>query len=152
MIGLLFGVFYQDLKERKVTVFLMLGLLVLGGFLHSQFQLLELFLLHVSINMTVIGCVVLILFLYTKWIMKKQLFEAFGLGDLMFFFILAVSFPIPTFLVIFSSSLVFALIVFIALKSSLVEQTIPLAGFQALFVLLLMTSNLIFNFTDLYRV
>lgn len=152
MIGLLFWVFYQDLKERKVTVFLMLGLLVLGGFLHSQSQLLELFLLHVSINMAVIGCILLILFLYTKWIMKKQLFEAFGLGDLLFFLIVAVSFPIPTFLVVFSSSLVFALIVFIALKPSLKEQTIPLAGFQALFVLLLMTCNLIFNFTDLYRV
>lgn len=152
MIGLLFWVFYQDLKERKVILYAFLGLLLLGGFLHSQFQLFELFMIHIGINMAVVGCILLILFLYTKWAMKKPLFEAFGMGDLLFFLILSVSFPVPTFLVVFSSSLIFALILFLALKRSLKEPTIPLAGFQALFVLLLMTSNLIFNFTDLYRV
>ena len=152
IIGLLFWVFYQDLKERKVMLFLLLGLLVLGGFLYSQFQLLELFLIHISINMTVVGCILLILFLYTKWVMRRKLFEAFGLGDLLFFLILAVSFPVPTFLIVFSSSLVFSFMVYMVVRPSLKEQTIPLAGFQALFVLLIMTSNLIFNFTDLYRI
>lgn len=152
IIGLLLWVFYQDLKERKVTILLLLLLLALGGFLHSQFHMFEIFMIHIGINIAVIGFILLILWLYTRWVMKKRLFEAFGLGDLVFFLILAVSFPIPTFLIVFSSSLVFAFIIFMVLKPSLKEQTIPLAGFQALFVLLMMTSNLIFNFTDLYRV
>jgi len=152
IIGLLLWVFYQDLKERKVTIFLLLILFALGGFLHSQFHMFEIFLMHISINLAVIGCILLILLLYTRWIMKKRLFEAFGLGDLLFFLVLAVSFPVPTFLIVFSSSLVFAFIVFMVLKPSLKDQTIPLAGFQALFVLMMMMSNLIFNFTDLYRV
>ncbi len=151
-IMLLLWVFYQDLKERKVMLFLMLGLLLLGGFLHSSFQLFEIFLLYIGINISVIGCILLILVLYTRWVMKKKLFEVFGLGDLLFFLILAVSFPVPTFLILFSSSLLFAFVAFIALKPSLKESTIPLAGFQALFISLIVTSNLIFNFTNLYRI
>jgi hypothetical protein len=38
------------------------------------------------------------------------------------------------------------------LKGSMKDKTIPLAGLQALFVLLMITSNLLFEFTNLYRI
>lgn len=151
-IALLLIVFYQDVKDREVSLMLFLGLLLLGGFLHSQFQLMEVFLLNVIINVAVVSSIVLILFLYTRFVMKKRLFETFGLGDLLFFLILAVSFPIPTFLVVFSCSLLFSFVISMLLKGSMKDKTIPLAGLQALFVLLMITSNLLFEFTNLYRI
>lgn len=152
IITLLLWVFYQDLKERKVLLISLLSLLVLGGALHSSYQFLELFLLQIAINVGVVGMVIAILWFYTRVVMKKRLFDAFGLGDLLFFLILAVSFPTPTFLVVFSCSLLFSFLIFLILKPSLKNQTIPLAGFQALFVVLLLVSNLMFNFIDLYRI
>jgi hypothetical protein len=152
IIVLLLGVFYQDVKERQVTTMLLGVLFVLAGFLHSRFHLFEIFMLNIMINFAVVGIIVLILLLYTRVVLKKQLFKAFGLGDLVFFLIMAVGFPTPTFLVVFSSSLCFAFITSMVLKKSMKEPTVPLAGFQALFMVLLMTSNFAFNFIELYRI
>lgn len=152
IIALLLWIFYQDIKERKVLLISMITLLFVGGLLHSQYQFFELFLLQIGINIGVVGVVLMLLWLYTHFVMRKRLFEAFGLGDLLFFIIIAVSFPTPTFLVVFCCSLLFSLVLFIALKTSLKENTIPLAGFQALFIVLLLVSNLLFNFVDLYRI
>ncbi|MFY0602964.1 MAG: general secretion pathway protein [Flavobacteriaceae bacterium] len=152
IILLLFLTFYQDMKERKVMLIVLVALFILSGFLHSQFYILEIFLLNVLLNITIVSLVLFILFLYTRFVLHKKLFEAFGLGDAIFFLILSISFPIPTFLVIFSSSLLFAFILSIGLKKSMKDKTIPLAGFQALFVLLILLSNLLFNFTNLYQI
>ena len=38
MIGLLLRVFYEDIKDRKVTFIVLVILLLLGGFIHSQHQ------------------------------------------------------------------------------------------------------------------
>jgi phosphatidylserine synthase len=145
-------VFYQDLKERKVMLILLIALAALSGFLHSQYSLFEVFLLNILVNAAVVSAVVFVLLLYARFVLHKKLFDVFGLGDLVFFLILAVSFPIPSFLVIFSCSLLFAFIVSILLKASMKEKTVPLAGFQALFVAILMVSNMLFNFIDLYRI
>ena len=145
-------VFYQDLKERKVMLILLIVLAALSGFLHSQYSLFEVFLLNILVNIAVVSVVVFVLLLYTRFVLHKKLFDAFGPGDLIFFLILAVSFPIPSFLVIFSCSLLFAFIVSILLKASMKEKTVPLAGLQSLFVATLMMSNMLFNFIDLYRI
>lgn len=152
IIGLLLLVFYQDIKERKVTLVLLLLLLGLTGFLHSRFHLFEVFLLNILINIAIISIVVLILLLYSRFLLKKKLFEAIGPGDILFFLVLAVSFPIPSFLIIFSCSLLFALALSIVWKLKAKNKTIPLAGLQALFVSLMMICNLGFNFIDLYRI
>ena len=45
MIGLLLRVFYEDIKDRKVTFIVLVILLLLGGFIHSQH--LNLSLIHI---------------------------------------------------------------------------------------------------------
>ena len=149
MIVLLLWIFYEDIKQREITLTVMLLLLLLGGFLNFQKQILEIFLINSIVNILVVTMVVGILWVYSKFKLKAGLFEVFGSGDLLFFLFLAVSFPITTFLVIFSSSLIFSLLVSMAIKKS-ITKWVPLAGLQALFLSVLVGVNQVFGIVNLY--
>lgn len=82
--------------------------------------------------------------------MKRSFFKTIGLGDLFFFLILATSFPTISFLVILSLSFIFSLLFFITLKPILKKKTVPLAGLQALFLMLILITNVIFKIVNLY--
>ncbi|QXP72524.1 hypothetical protein H0I31_02150 [Tenacibaculum sp. AHE15PA] len=143
-------IFYQDIKERKVTFLLFILGIILGGFAHYINSLTQVFLINIVINIVVIIIIYLILFLYTKFFLNKKLLETIGLGDFLFFLLLAVSFPSIAFLVFFSTSLIFSLLLFLILKSSLKIKTLPLAGLQAFFISLVLILNWFFNFVDIY--
>lgn len=149
MIGLLLSVFYQDVKERKVTLLLLFALFIVGGLLNYRHHILELFLISSLINLCVISVIVFILFLYSKFKLKAPLFDVFGVGDLLFFVFMAISFPVSTFLVLFSVSLIFSFVISIVLKQKL-KNLIPLAGLQALFLGAVIGVNMLFTITNLY--
>ena len=149
MIGLLFWIFYEDLKDREITLFVMLGLLCLGGYLNLREHLFEIFLMSTLMNVMMVSLVLLILWLYSKVKLKSGLFQVFGTGDLLFFLFMAVSFPITSFLVLFSCSLFFALIFSVVFKKRLTKW-VPLAGIQALFLGLIVGANQVFEVVNLY--
>jgi hypothetical protein len=88
--------------------------------------------------------------LYAKLKLKKSIQEVFGLGDLLFFCLLAVSLPIISFLVVFIFSLIFSLVVFILIKKSLKHKTVPLAGFQSLFFAIILGLDIFMNTINIY--
>ncbi|MDG2194279.1 MAG: hypothetical protein P8K77_05400 [Polaribacter sp.] len=143
---------YQDLKERKVTVLLFLLLALVGGYLFYTAQVFEVFLINTSINISFIVMLFFLVLLYVKVKMNVKISEAMGLGDVLFFLVLAISFPTVTFLVLFSCSLFFSLLLFLVVKPMLKIKTVPLAGFQALFLSLVILLNWIFNFVNLYAI
>ncbi|CAL2085593.1 Type IV leader peptidase family protein [Tenacibaculum sp. 190524A05c] len=149
---ILLGIFYQDIKERKVFIWLLVLAIGCNGVLYYQQTLQQLFFLHISINSILILILLLILFVYTKFKMKMSLFEALGLGDILFFLVFAIGFPVETFLLLFITSLLFSLIIFISLKAKLRHKTVPLAGFQALFLFLILFINLAFDIVNLYTI
>ncbi|CAM1344628.1 hypothetical protein [Tenacibaculum amylolyticum] len=150
---LLLGIFLQDIKERKVYVFLLLLALLVGGYTYYDNTFTpQLFFINIFTNAMVVSIIVLLLFLYTKFKIRKNFFQAIGFGDILFFLALSVSFPTITFLVLFSSSLLFSLLLFISIKSKLNNKAVPLAGFQALFVFLILFINLVFNILNLYAI
>jgi len=149
MIAMLFWIFYEDVKDKKVTLLLLVSLFVTGGFLNSQYQIIELFLISSLINFGVILMVIILLFIYTKIKLKTELFKVFGVGDLLFFAFMAISFPTTTFLVLFSTSLIFSLLLSLIFQKKL-QKLIPLAGFQALFLGLIIGANQLLNIVNLY--
>ena len=151
-ISILFAVFYQDLKERNVYLFLFILAMLFGSLIYYQHTFIEIFLINISLNTAIICAIALLLFLYTKIVLRKKLLEAIGLGDFLFFIILAVSFPTITFLLLFSTSLIFSLLLFLLLKSSFTIKTIPLAGLQAFFLSLVLILNWFFNFVNMYAI
>jgi hypothetical protein len=72
------------------------------------------------------------------------------MGDLFFFILLAVSLPILSFLILFVFSLIFSLLIFILLKNTFKEKTVPLAGLQSLFLSLVLIANKFLITIDIY--
>lgn len=147
----LFCICIQDILERKVYLILLLicGFLMSYLFYVNSFYMM--YLQQILINFSVIMIIGLILFMYSKVILKLPLNKTFGLGDLIFFLIIASGFSTLSFLILFSFSLLFSALVYVFMKSSMKQQTIPLAGFQALFFCLVLSTNWIFSFTNLYQ-
>lgn len=143
-------IFIQDIKERKVSLFLLLLGILFGGFLHFYAQNTMVFLSNIVMNLSFVVLIFLILWLYAKLKIKKSIFSVFGFGDLLFFILLGVSLPMLSFLVVFVASLIFSLAIFLLLKKSLTKDTVPLAGFQALFLSLVIISNEVMSSIDLY--
>jgi len=150
---LLLGVLcFQDFKERKVTLILLVLAILLGGVIHVQQQDIEVFLAVIFFNLLIVFTLFLIISMYAKIKMKQPIFNVFGLGDLLFFMALAVSFPTLSFLVIFVFSLIFSWSIFMLIKQHLKEKTVPLAGLQSLFLLLVLIINMVTNRFDLFAI
>ncbi len=146
----LMSIIVQDFKERKVYLFLLIGLAIVMSLFYYLKNDTQLYFSNISINLTVLLVLMGILFLYSKFKLKQTLNTALGLGDFLFFVVIAISFPIATFLILFSCSLLFSLVLFLFLKPSLKDNNVPLAGLQALFFLLVFSANWMFHFTNLY--
>ena len=151
MIGLLLRVFYEDIKDRKVTFIVLVILLLLGGFIHSQHQNLWVFFLSSLLNLSIVLTIILVLYVYANFKLKTSLSKVFGLGDAFFFIVMAVSFPTATFLVLFATSLLFSFVIAVLFKKTL-KKFIPLAGLQALYIGLTLASNQLFHIINLYAV
>ena len=119
--------------------------------MHYNTQYLEVLLLNLMMSFGLLSIILLLLLVYVKLIMKKKFNEVIGLGDLLFFMVLAVSFPTITFVVLFCLSLLFSLTTYLFLKPRF-GKYIPLAGLQGLFLFLVLLSNSMFNFVNLYAV
>ncbi len=130
------GIAFQDFKERAVYWFLFP---LMGIFLAIPFFI-EMgttqYLMAIGLNTLIVSSILLILYLYTKWVAKKQFLDgSFGFGDLLFFYAFALGFPTMTFLLLFCTSILFSLLVFLLLRSRSRQKTVPLAGLMGLFLI-----------------
>ncbi len=148
----LLAICIQDFRERKVYLVILIGSGILLSFSYFLETTPMQYLVNIGMNLVIIVLIIGILFLYAKFKLKTKLNDALGLGDVFFFIVIAISFPISTFIILFSFSLVFSLMVFLLLKPSLKDATVPLAGLQALFLTMILSVNWIFEFTNLYAI
>lgn len=102
--------------------------------------------------MTVIGILLLVIYLYAKIIMKRAFFETIGLGDLLLFIALAFSFSPATFMILFVFSILFSLLFYLIILKNNKTQTIPLAGTISLFFSLILLINWIGFYDTLYLI
>ncbi len=124
-------ILYQDIKERQVYWFLFPLIGFCAGLLFFFETLRELFFTSVLLNLIFVSILLFVVFLYTKFKLKKTLNNSFGLGDILFFFAISVSFSTVSFITIFSCSLFFSLLIHLIIKSK--NTTVPLAGYMSLF-------------------
>jgi hypothetical protein len=111
---------------------LFLAVALLCGFLHYRNTLPELFLTATAINLFFVLILVIAVFLYSRIKLKTEMKQVFGSGDLLLFLGLAFSFSSISFMVLFSSALVFSLLVHLVLKKNN-PGTVPLAGYMSMF-------------------
>jgi Flp pilus assembly protein protease CpaA len=151
LIGLLILICIEDIKEREISLIVIVVLIILGGFLNYRHHIVELFLVSCLVNSLIVLLIVFILWGYSKFKLQKPLFEVFGVGDLLFFVFLAVSFPTTTFAVMFVGSLLFSLLISVLFKKR-ISKWVPLAGLQALFTALIFGINQIIPVVNLYTI
>ncbi len=118
----LIAIITQDFRERSVYAWLFICV----GILMSLFYFFEtstsIYLLNIGVNIGTIIIILSILHLYAKFKLGQPLIKVLGLGDILFFIVIAVSFPIPIFFVLFSFSLIFGLLLFLMLKPKLINR------------------------------
>ncbi|WP_271765809.1 hypothetical protein [Aquimarina algiphila] len=152
-ISVLAIIIYQDLKDREVFWFMFPILMGLLGFLHYHHTQQISFLYAVVINVGVLIVVMGLLYLYTLIKIKRPFFEeVFGVGDLLFFVALAIGFPTVTFIVLFVFSLVFSLLVWLMIKKKAKHNTVPLAGYMSVFLIVTFITQWITNTLTLYLI
>jgi len=144
-------VIYQDLSTRTIHVVLPIAIFVMGLLINSYVSH-----LHVS---TVLSNILFILInigglmLYTTLKAQKinnPINKTLGLGDILFFIAITPLFNFKTFILFFVLGLMFSLITHGFSNIFKRIQTIPLAGYLALFLILNMASHFAINKSFLF--
>lgn len=131
LILVLLTIFYQDTKERLVYWFLFPIIGLCNGIIFYYNTLPELFLSSILINILFISLLLLIIYLYAKFKLKSSFYKVFGIGDVCFFLASAFAFSSISFLVIFTSALIFSYLLHLVAQKK--RQSVPLAGYMSLF-------------------
>lgn len=148
---------YQDLKFRAITWVLFPLYISSSGYLHYIYSIADYFILNCLINITLFILVIGITYLYTLFKLKKDfLKDAFGMGDILFFLGLAVGFPTVTFIIFFCATCLFSLSLHVILnffrENSKKDETVPLAGYSAIFLSLIYIINLLGIENEVFRI
>lgn len=70
----------------------------------------------------------------------------FGLGDLLFYIAISPLFELKNYILFFIFSMIFAIGLQMGLKKMIHENTVPLAGFTALLLLILIIKDMVLDF------
>ncbi|WP_298341119.1 hypothetical protein [uncultured Algibacter sp.] len=124
------------MKERQVYWFLFPISGLICALLFYNNTLPELFYLSVTFNFIFIFLLILVLNFYVKFKLKTTILKAIGLGDLLLFGSLSLSFSTISFIIIFISSLIFSLVLHLASSKNQKLLHVPLAGYMSLFFLI----------------
>lgn len=141
----------QDFRERKVLWLCFPFVAIFLACLHIKHVGLLPFLYAALTNVFLTSCILLILWLVTKYIFKKDFLNvSFGLGDMLFMYAFAMGFPTITFILLFVASICFSLMVFIFMKVLGNIETVPLAGLMGIFLVAVILMAHLPNSPSLY--
>ncbi len=122
---------YQDITQRAVIWFLFPLVAVLGGFFYlANTSIISTALIFISINLSIIFFILLIVWFYSHFKLKKELNTTLGNGDIFLLIGLAFCFPVDTFIITLTSSLILSLILHLLFTK---KSTVPLAGFMSIY-------------------
>ncbi|MET1260640.1 hypothetical protein ABV409_14935 [Flagellimonas sp. DF-77] len=144
---------YQDLRERLVywILFPLVGLFMALAYLERSMTIS--FIWNVVGNWILISLVLLLLWAYTKMRQRAPfLNHSIGLGDILFFYAMAFGFPMVTFLVLFTGSLLFSLAIHLIANRKGTAATVPLAGYMSLFLIITFLISYSSNHFELYLI
>jgi len=135
----LFLISYQDFKSREVSLTLYLLSIIIAGFIGFSNNEKIYFLKLMVVNFSIIGftSILLVLYLFIRNGLKISFFNFVGKGDLLFFVTIALSFSPFNFIIFQICS--FLLILFINFILNQIKGfyiSVPLAGYQALFLVI----------------
>ena len=144
---ILITIFFQDVMQREVYWFLFPMVFVLCGIYFLQTLPFIQLLAHFGINILIIGIMIVILmaYLYLRFRDAKiVLWNYLGLGDVLFFGVVGICFSPLNFVLFTIISLLLSLLFSLFFIKR--NATVPLAGFQALCLLLTLVVQITTSF------
>ena len=143
-------VFIQDWKFRKIHVILPLAIFIISFLLIpiKKYELAEIVFYNTLFFLITLGFLTLYMSLKSKKFLNPFL-HYFGLGDLLFYIAISPLFLLKNFILFFILSLVFAIAMQFGLKRIIKENTVPLAGFSALFLFIVLMKDYFLTFQKL---
>ena len=153
VLGLLLSlvvVFFQDLKFRRIHVVLPVLIFIFSVVLFKRKS--EINSTVYIINMLFFLLIIVILVVYMSLKNKKFInpfTNYFGLGDFLFFLAVTPLFLTYNFIIFFILTMVFSIVLQMLFQKRMKEKTIPLAGFSALLLVLLVLKDFLLNYTKI---
>ncbi|QOG02178.1 hypothetical protein [Flavobacterium sp. MDT1-60] len=140
-------VFIQDWKFRKIHVVLPLVIFAISFFIIAieKYDLLEIVLFNTGFFLTTLSILTIYMSMKSKRFLNPFQ-HYFGLGDLLFYVAITPLFLLKNYILFFILSLLFAIILQFGLKKFIKEETVPLAGFSALFLFIVILKDSFFVF------
>ncbi|MFH6996074.1 hypothetical protein [Flavobacterium sp. FlaQc-48] len=131
--------FIQDWKYRKIHLVLPLVIFTICFYIIpvKKYDLAEVVLYNTIFFLITLGILTLYMSLKSKKFLNPFL-NYFGLGDLLFYISIAPLFILKNYILFFILSLLFAILLQFGLKKFIKEDTVPLAGFSALFLIIVL--------------
>lgn len=150
-------IIYQDLKSRTVIWIVFPVLWILGVIQNLTSLTPGIIVIKYLVTNTaflIIQYILLMAFYYLKEKKVSIIDNKIGLGDILFLISCSAFFSPINFIVFYASSLLFTLIVYLALKIHFFKvnqsDTIPLAGLQSMFFILIVFAKILslYNYTN----
>ena len=148
--GILLFVFYQDVKYRQIHIVLPV-LIFLNSFYFltkKNYENYQVLLYNIVFVVLTIGLLVVYMSVKNKSFLNPFA-NYFGLGDLLFFLAITPLFVTYNYILYFIFSMVFSAVLQLFFSKIMKVKTVPLAGFAALFLILIITKDLIFGFSKI---
>jgi hypothetical protein len=151
--GLVIGlitVFLQDLKHRHIHVLLPILLFIISYIIFKKKQFLGYEVVAYNILFVLLTLVLLVTYMSIKNKSYLNPFENyFGLGDLLFYIAITPLFVTYNYILFFILSMLFSVVLQLVFSKSMKVKTVPLAGFSALFLILVVTKDVFFDIKPL---
>ncbi|QYJ68265.1 general secretion pathway protein [Flavobacterium litorale] len=127
-------IFYQDVKDRQVYWFLYPVLGIIAFTINTINTNLIIASINTAINTIIALTVLIVAKIYSDIILKKKFLNAaIGMGDILMFLFLSATFATVSYSILLVFSLIFSLLMHLILKNKSTFNTVPLAGYMALF-------------------
>lgn len=138
---------FQDWKSRRIHLILPVLIFSLSFFLVPLTAVILLKCIIYNITFFVITFSILVAYMSFK---NKQFTNPFahyfGLGDLLFYMAIAPLFLLKNYIVFFILSMIFAVLLQTFLQKRMLHNSVPLAGFASLFLLLVILKDILLYF------
>ncbi|MFB9108528.1 hypothetical protein ACFFVK_08055 [Flavobacterium gyeonganense] len=140
-------IFFQDIKYRRIHIILPIVIFGISFLIVplKKYDLVEIFLFNTGFFFITLGILTLYMSLKSKKFLNP--FEHyFGLGDLLFYVAITPLFLLKNYILYFILSMLFAILMQLGLKKFIKEETVPLAGFSALFLFIILLKDSLIDF------
>lgn len=137
----------QDIKYRNINLWLSVLFLLVATFFRFKLQPIQtIVFLEFSMNLTIVGCLFLILWLYQKIRGNQRLQDTIGKGDVLFIVIFAIVFEPNMFIINLTLGFIFSIVLHLLFKNMQTKHnSVPLVAYLLIYFIAIRIGEMTLN-------